>query len=49
VMTRPVWQLMQRLPMFSDCQQGSLDNAFWLEERLVNIPSSVVSEQGSHG
>lgn len=41
VMTRPVWQLMNRLPMFMDCQCGDLSNAEWLEERVVNIPSSV--------
>lgn len=41
VMTRPVWQLMNRLPMFRDCQCGDLSNAEWLEERVVNIPSSV--------
>lgn len=42
VMTRPAWKLMNRLPMFSGCQSGNLDNAVWLEDRLVNIPSSVV-------
>lgn len=41
VMTRPAWQLMSRLPMFAGCQAGPLPNAEWLEERLVNIPSSV--------
>lgn len=41
VMTRPVWQLMTRLPMFKDCQCGDLSNAEWLEARVVNIPSSV--------
>lgn len=41
IMTRPVWQLMTRLPMFRDCQSGDLSNAVWLEERVVNIPSSV--------
>lgn len=41
VMTRPVWQLMNRLPMFDKCQCGDLSNAKWLEERVVNIPSSV--------
>lgn len=41
VMTRPVWQLMNRLPMFSACQCGDLTDAEWLEARLVNIPSSV--------
>lgn len=41
VMTRPVWQLMNRLPMFGACLCGDLTNAEWLEARLVNIPSSV--------
>lgn len=41
VMTRPVWQLMNRLPMFRNCQCSDLSNAEWLEERVVNIPSSV--------
>lgn len=41
VMTRPVWQLMTRLPMFKNCQCGDLSNAEWLEARIVNIPSSV--------
>ena len=41
VMTRPVWQLMNRLPMFKDCECGDLSNAEWLEARVVNIPSSV--------
>ena len=41
IMTRPVWQLMNRLPMFSTAHCESLDNAVRLEERLVNIPSGV--------
>lgn len=41
VMTRPVWQLMNRLPMFASYQCGDLTNAEWLEARIVNIPSSV--------
>lgn len=40
VMTRPIWRLMNELPMYSECQRGALDNAKWLEERTVNIPSS---------
>ena len=40
VMTRPVWQLMHRLPMFKDCFRGDLTNSIWLESCLVNIPSS---------
>jgi dTDP-4-amino-4,6-dideoxygalactose transaminase len=42
VMTRPAWQLMHRLPMFSNCQHDGLKNSEWIEERLVNVPSSVV-------
>jgi len=42
VMTRPVWELMNRLPMFQTCQKGDLSNAEWLADRLVNIPSSVI-------
>ncbi|MCL2651781.1 MAG: LegC family aminotransferase [Candidatus Azobacteroides sp.] len=41
VTTRPVWQLMNRLPMFKNCQHGDLSNAEWFEERVVNLPSSV--------
>lgn len=41
VMTRPVWELMNRLPMFKDCQCGDLTNSEWLADRVVNIPSSV--------
>ena len=41
VMTRPVWKLMNKLEMFKDCQQADLKNAKYLEERVVNIPSSV--------
>ncbi len=40
VMTRPIWRLMNKLPMYVTCQTGSLENAAWLEERAVNIPSS---------
>lgn len=41
VMTRPIWRLMNELEMFQDCQCTSLENAKYLEERIVNIPSSV--------
>ena len=41
VMTRPIWRLLNRLEMYKDCRTDSLINAQWLEERVVNIPSSV--------
>lgn len=42
VMTRPIWRLMHHLPMFMDCQRDSQVNAQFLEERIINIPSSVI-------
>lgn len=42
VMTRPVWQLMHRLPMFSNALRGDLTNSEWAEARLVNLPSSPI-------
>ena len=41
VMSRPVWRLMNELPMFSECQSADLTNSKWLEDRVVNIPSSA--------
>lgn len=41
VMTRPIWELMNRLPMFKDCENDGLENTIWLADRVVNIPSSV--------
>ena len=41
VMTRPVWELMNRLEMFKHCETDGLENTEWLAERIVNIPSSV--------
>ena len=40
-MTRPIWQLMYRLPMYQHCYRDDQKNAEFLEERIVNIPSSV--------
>lgn len=40
VMTRPIWRLMNKLDMFKHCQCGGLTNSEWLEDRVVNIPSS---------
>ena len=42
VMVRPIWVLMNKLPMFKESQCGDLSHADWLEQRVVNIPSSVV-------
>ena len=41
IMTRPIWTLMHNLPMFKDAQCHNLNNSKWLDERVVNIPSST--------
>lgn len=40
VMTRPIWQLSNQLPMYSSCQHDGLSNSQYLADRVVNIPSS---------
>jgi aminotransferase in exopolysaccharide biosynthesis len=42
IMTRPAWNLMTRLPMYENNQAYNLTNAGWIEDRLVNIPSSPI-------
>ena len=42
VMTRPIWELMNRLEMFAHCQTDELKNSIWLADRVVNIPSSAI-------
>lgn len=41
IMTRPIWTLMSKLPMFNHCQNDGLVNSLWLVDRVVNLPSSV--------
>jgi aminotransferase in exopolysaccharide biosynthesis len=40
VMTRPIWQLIFKSPLYSSFQRDSQENAIFLEDRIVNIPSS---------
>ncbi len=42
VMTRPIWQLLFRSSMYKDCIRDEQTNAQFLEERIVNIPSSAI-------
>lgn len=39
-MSRPIWTLMHRLPMYSACPRDDLSVAESLEARVINIPSS---------
>ena len=41
VMTRPVWELMSKLPMYSHCQRDSQKSSKILKDRIINIPSGV--------
>lgn len=45
VMTRPVWQLMHRLPAYSQAIRDELVVSEWLEAHLVNLPSSPINRQ----
>lgn len=47
LMTRPVWALMNSLPMYSTAPRAPLPVADSLERRVINIPSS--SDLGSLG
>jgi len=40
-MSRPIWTLMHRLPMFAACPRMALPVAESLESRVVNVPSSA--------
>ncbi len=41
IMVRPAWKLMTELPMYSRYASGPLDNAVWLRQRIVNLPSGA--------
>lgn len=41
VMTRPIWILNNKLDMYRGCECADLSNAQWLEDRVVNIPSTA--------
>lgn len=42
VMTRPIWKLMHRLPMFQQVPRDDLQISEWVEQHLVNLPSSPI-------
>ncbi|WML88582.1 LegC family aminotransferase [Thiothrix subterranea] len=41
VMSRPIWQLMNQLPMYRHALKGDIPNAEWLAQRVINLPSSI--------
>lgn len=44
VIVRPLWCLIPDLPMYKKSQTDSLENARWLSDRIVNIPSGLKNE-----
>lgn len=39
IMTRPIWTLMNDLPMYRNCYKDDLTNSIELQSRAVNLPS----------
>ncbi len=44
IMTRPIWQLLNKSKMYKKNVCGDLTNAQWFEDRVVNISSSVIKK-----
>ena len=42
LMTRPVWTLMHKLPMYAACPRMDVSVAEDIEGRLINLPSSAM-------
>ncbi len=43
VMTRPIWKMINELPMYANSYQDNLENAQRFANRIVNLPSSVIT------
>lgn len=41
VMTRPVWEPLHTLPMYTQCLHGDLGTTLSIADRLVNLPSGI--------
>jgi dTDP-4-amino-4,6-dideoxygalactose transaminase len=44
VMTRPIWEPLHTLPMFSSAPRGPLEVTQEIASRLINIPSGVLRQ-----
>ncbi len=42
IMARPIWALLYKMPMFEKCYRDDQTNAEYIEDRIINIPSSVI-------
>jgi len=45
VQTRPIWELMNRLEMFKNCEHDDLINAIRFADTVVNIPSGYAQSR----
>lgn len=45
VQTRPIWELMNRLEMFKNCEHDELTNAIRFADTVVNIPSGYAQSR----
>lgn len=45
IQTRPIWELMNRLEMFKNCECGELTNAIRFADTVVNIPSGYAQRR----
>ncbi|WP_027327671.1 LegC family aminotransferase [Helicobacter pametensis] len=41
IMTRPIWMPNHQNPMYQHCQHDGLKNSLYLQDRIINLPSSV--------
>ena len=41
-MTRPIWRLMNELDMYKKLSKDEQKNSYFLQDRILNIPSSVI-------
>ncbi len=42
IMARPIWKLLNTMPMYSSCYSDDQVNSVWLSDRIINIPSSAI-------
>ena len=45
VKTRPIWTPMHKLVFNLQCQKTDLTNTEWLNDRLINVPSSAIIQK----
>ena len=44
IMTRPTWTPMHKLQIYKGSFRDDLENTEWISDRLVNVPSSPITQ-----